>query len=438
MSENYDQYLESLLARARDGFLRLDELLDTETLRASSAAKEDLEKLLSAAAELEHPEVLVVDDDSAVRNVVCRQLERREFRCHSVDSAEQGWEYMETHVPHVVITDVIMPGTSGLEFLSQVMYRFPDMVIVLISAAPDVSMTIEALRAGATDFIVKPIDFNSLVDAVHRGLERRRARLNQLRYQFNLELIVSERSRRLIENSGMLEQRTRELGLAYRDVVVRLGRAAQWRDDETGAHIQRIGIFSAEIARRMGLPRDQVELLAEAAPLHDIGKIGVPDSILLKPGRLTPPEFEIMKSHTLIGAAILSGADAPLLRASERIALQHHEWFNGGGYPRGTAGQDIDIYGRIVAVADVYDALIHSRIYKKALSFDETVTTIKARRGTQFCPDALDAFLDVVDEFPRLEKALDRATQPLAPAEYDLHMGLVRLPETATPIPSGR
>jgi putative two-component system response regulator len=402
-----------------------DQLLEDEILRAVELASEELDRLTAENSNLSAPTVLVVDDDKIVARAVAQQMMKAGFKAFFVGSAEEVWEFIESATPHAIVTDVRMPGINGLELLQQVTARHPDMVVCVTSGSPDVEMTIEALRAGAVDFLVKPIDFGALKAALDRGFERRRARLKQRSYQINLEQMILERSRKLIQSSQALAQRTREIGLAYRDLLIRLGRASQWRDDETGEHIQRIGLFSAEIAMALGLSRTEVELIGEASPMHDIGKIGVPDSILLKPGRLTPVEFECMKAHTLIGAELLSGSEVPLLRTCESIALSHHEWFNGGGYPYGLSNSQIPLYGKIVAVADVFDALSHDRSYKKAIPIDETISTMSARRGLQFDPDVFDTFLRIVDRFEAIEQRL--ASEPRPHSRYNVQTGLFKM-----------
>jgi len=414
-----------LFNRAGDAPINPEDLLEEEILQAASLAGDELSRLTNESTDLSTPTILVVDDDQIVARTIAQQMMKFGYKAFFVSGGEEVWEFLQEVIPHVIITDVRMPGTNGLELLAQVTAHHPDMVVAVTSGSPDVQMAIEALRAGAIDFIVKPIDFAALHDAIERGLNRRRARVRQRRYQVNLEHMILERSRRLILSSQALAQRTREIGAAYRDLVIRLGRASQWRDDETGEHIQRIGLFSAEIARSMGLTRTEIEMIAEAAPMHDIGKIGVPDSILLKPGRLTPVEFECMKTHTLIGAELFSGSEVPLLRTSEAIALSHHEWFNGGGYPHGLAKDDIPLHGKIVAVADVYDALTHERSYKKAVPIDETIATMRARRGLQFDPGVFDAFLAVVDNFPAIERRL--LEMPKHVSKYNIETGLFKM-----------
>ncbi len=427
MAEKPDEIDYSLLSRAEDGFLPLDEILERATLQAARVDDADLHKVRSppSSEQVQPASVLVVDDEEAVRNVVTRNLQRKGYRAFSVASGEEALASFRSQLPHAVVTDVKMPGMDGVRFLDEAMKRHPDTVIIMTTGAPDMQMTMQALRAGATDFLVKPIDFGVLHAALERGLERRRMRLDQRRYQLTLEQTVEERTRRLIESFERLQQKTREISAAYRDVVIRLGRASEWRDDETGEHIQRIGLFSAEIARKLGLSRTDVELIAEASPMHDIGKIGVPDSILLKPGKLTPLEYEYMKAHTLIGAEVLSGSDAPLLRASEQIALSHHEWINGSGYPQGLKGEEIPLYARIVAVVDVYDAMTHERAYKEAVPLDETIEIMSRKRGRQFDPEIFDAFLNSVTELVRLEKAM--AARPKRTPNYDVEIGIFKM-----------
>ncbi|CAN5333017.1 response regulator [soil metagenome] len=402
-----------------------DGLLEDEIIEASQNAQHELDRLSLATANLQKPLVLVLDDEPMVCDSVARFLSQSGFRAVTAHSGPELWSAIAKEIPHAVIVDVWLQGANGIDLVRQVVEKYPETVVMVTSGSPDVKVTIEALRAGAIDFLIKPIDFAGLGASLSRGIERQRARLKQLRYQLNLEQMILERTRRLIESSQHLTERTNDIGLAYRDLVVRLGRASQWRDDETGDHIQRIGLFSGQISLQMGLSSIDVDLLGEASPMHDIGKIGVPDSILLKPGRLTPLEFECMKAHTLIGAELLSGSEAPILKASEEIALSHHEWFNGGGYPYGLKGDNIPLFGKIVAVADVYDALVHDRNYKKAIPSDETISTMAARRGTQFDPEVFDAFLEIVGTFPLVEKAIPNRSG--VHSKYNVEMGLFKM-----------
>ena len=231
---------------------------------------------------------------------------------------------------------------------------------------------------GATDFVCKPFDPTEVRLRVRNLLQIRRLQLDSERQNELLSLRVAER--------------TRDLDVARSELLDRLALAAEYRDDETQEHARRIGRTSGLIAERLGLSRETSELMVRAAPLHDVGKIGIPDSILLKPTRLTREEFAVMKCHARIGAELLEGGRSPVLRLASEIALSHHERWNGGGYPSGLAGEAIPLSGRIVAVADVFDALSHARPYKGAWPLDQALYEVCDREGPQFDPAVVKAF----------------------------------------------
>ena len=217
-------------------------------------------------------------------------------------------------------------------------------------------------------------------------------------YSRILEETVDKRTKALRESLEKLEEANKEISHAYEEIVYRLSVAAEYKDEVTAAHIHRISHYSEALARKMGLSPESVRLIKLASPMHDIGKIGIPDSILLKPGKLTPDEFEIMKQHTLMGARILSGSSSPLLRMAEEIAISHHEKYDGSGYPYGVMGENIPLVGRIVAIADVFDALSTRREYKEAFELDKTLSIMKEGKGKHFDPNLVDAFFDILDE----------------------------------------
>jgi putative two-component system response regulator len=249
-------------------------------------------------------------------------------------------------------------------------------------------VAIEALTQGAFAYLIKPVEAEELLLQVERGLERRQWRLERRSYTERLERTVCDQ--------------TLEIRLAHEETIHRLLTASMYRDEETGAHLRRTGLFSEAIALAAGWPRTQSEHLRLAAPMHDVGKIGIPDSILRKPGGLTPPEFELMKTHTSIGARMLSGSGAVVLQLAQRIALAHHERWDGGGYPRGLAGAAIPEPARIVSIADVYDALTHDRVYRRAFPDDEVIRLMNSGRGTHFDPALLDAFWRALPEIRRI------------------------------------
>jgi len=213
-----------------------------------------------------------------------------------------------------------------------------------------------------------------------------------------LEDTVDKRTKALRESLEKLEEAHSEISHAYEEIVYRLSVAAEYKDEDTAAHIHRISYYSEALARKLGLPEEEVKLIKLASPMHDIGKIGIPDSILLKPGQLTPDEFEIMKQHTIMGARILAGSSSPLLSMAEEIAISHHEKYDSSGYPYGVMGENIPLVGRIVAIADVFDALLTPRVYKPAFDLDNTLTIMKEGKGKHFDPNLVDAFFDILDE----------------------------------------
>ncbi|MBI2485824.1 MAG: response regulator [Deltaproteobacteria bacterium] len=217
-------------------------------------------------------------------------------------------------------------------------------------------------------------------------------------YSRILEETIDKRTKALRESLEKLEEANKEISHAYEEIIYRLSVAAEYKDEVTAAHIHRISLYSEALARKFGLPEEQVKLIKLASPMHDIGKIGIPDSILLKPGKLTPDEFEIMKKHTVMGARILAGSSSPLLRMAEEIAISHHEKYDGSGYPYGIVGESIPLVGRIVALADVFDALTTRREYKLPFDLDKTLSVMKEGKGKHFDPNLVDAFFDILDQ----------------------------------------
>jgi putative two-component system response regulator len=326
--------------------------------------------------------ILVVDDEDVNLMFLGRALEQAGYtRVQTTnDPSRAPMLFVETE-PDLVVLDLHMPGMDGFELMERLVPvaggRSGVPFLVLTGDGTE-EVKRRALESGARDFLTKPFSPTELLLRVRNLLE------------------VQQLHRRLREQNTNLEQqvaeRTRELEQARLEVLVRLALAAEYRDDATQEHAWRIGRTCGLLAAGIGVAAWQVELIERAAPLHDIGKIGISDAILLKPGRLTEQEFAAIKAHTTIGAEILSGSKSSLLRLAERIALSHHERWDGGGYPEGRRGDEIPLAGRIVAVADVFDALTHERPYKLAWPVEEAVGEVLSQRGRQFDPDVLDAF----------------------------------------------
>ncbi len=288
--------------------------------------------------------------------------------------------------PDLVLLDLHVQEPDGFEIMEKLESTgISDWVQVLVLTADMTSETRgRALRNGARDFITKPFDRTEILLRIRNLLEMQMLHMRLRGYNDSLEKEVFER--------------TQDLNDARLEILQRLALAAEYRDDETGEHTQRVGRACGAIARELELGEDETDLLEQGAPLHDIGKIGIPDLILLKPGPLTKKEFALIKTHVEIGCAILSGSSSPLLNIANQIAATHHEWFDGSGYPNGIAGMEIPLLGRITAVADVFDALTHKRPYKPAWPVDQALAELKTLRGHSFDPRVHDAFLELDHE----------------------------------------
>jgi len=326
--------------------------------------------------------VLIVDDEQVVRDVIRRALVREGFSCAVASCTSEASAYLREHEVHLITLDVDMPGQSGLEWLPWLTTEFPDISVVMLTAVGALDTAVGALTGGASDFLTKPVRFEELVLCVRRVLECRKLQLHKKHYTQQLEEDVRSRTELLHSTD---EQMVRLLVLA-----------SLYRDEETGAHIGRVGESSALLAAAMGWTNDQVIQMRLAAPLHDVGKIGVPDGILQKRGKLTSDEFDAMKLHVAIGAKLLSDCESPTLKLAAEIALNHHERWDGLGYLNGLSGTAIPQSARIVAVVDVYDALTHDRVYRPALPEEQALTIMREGRASQFDPEVFDAFLDLL------------------------------------------
>jgi response regulator RpfG family c-di-GMP phosphodiesterase len=343
----------------------------------------------SARAEFdkERARLLVIDDQEANVLLLRKILSSAGYQnvVGLTDPRRAEAVFAETE-PDLVLLDLHMPYLGGLEVLRLLSSKTEPgeyLPIVVLTADANPESKQACLAGGAKDFLTKPFDAQEVLLRIRNMLETRFLHVELRSHNRTLE--------------SQVRVRTWELEQARNEVIERLAVAAEYRDDATGAHIQRVGKLATAVAAAMGLPESDVELIARTVPLHDVGKIGVPDGILLKPGRLTAEEFERVKVHTTIGAQILAGDQFPLLRMAQRIALTHHERWDGTGYPRGLAGEVIPIEGRIVSVSDVFDALVQERPYKRAWPFEEAVAEIEGQRGRQFDPDVVQAFLGVVE-----------------------------------------
>ncbi|MCC5876324.1 MAG: response regulator [Candidatus Sumerlaeia bacterium] len=330
--------------------------------------------------------ILIVDDEPANVRLIEKILQKNGFtNTKSTMDPLDVLPLVEVFQPDLILLDLHMPVKDGfmvMEELGELIEEQDFLPIVILTADVVQETKIRALAAGAKDFLTKPIDHAELLVRVQNLLQTRALHNEVLDHSHLLEERVDDR--------------TRQLRQTQLEVVGRLGLACEFRDDDTGLHTKRVGILASKIAASLGCDNDFVTLMREAAPLHDIGKVGIPDIILLKPGKLSSAEWAIMKTHTTIGAQILDGSPHALLNIAEEIALTHHERHDGAGY-HGMSGEEIPLSGRICAVADVFDALTHTRPYKEAWPVSDALQEITAQRGRQFDPDVVDAFLAVVE-----------------------------------------
>lgn len=330
------------------------------------------------------PRVLVVDDEPHVRRVTVRSLERHGIECLQAGTAAQGMSLMEQHHADVVVTDMCMPEMNGLDLLRTLRSQAPDTQVLILTGYTSIDTAVTALTQGAFGYLTKPTDPDALYHHVCQAFERRQLLVERRNYTRHLEETV--------------QRKTAELNQMHEEMSLRLVRACCYRDNETGAHIRRVGLLSAKLAAALGWSPEMVERIRSAAPLHDIGKTAIPDAILTKPDSLTDDEYSIMKTHTTLGAELLKGARSPVLAMAHDIALAHHERWNGTGYPCRKQGNDIPEAARIVSVADVFDALAHDRIYRPAFPPAEVLHLLKQGNGTDFEPRILEVFLDCLPQ----------------------------------------
>lgn len=357
--------------------------------------------------------ILIIDDQPELRDLLTSFLSSLGYETNSAANGKEGLQVLEQWPADLVTVDLQMPVLDGRGFITEAVKRWPDLPIVIVSGVDAVDLAVDALRLGARDFITKPIESFSLVkNTIDKALESAELIRQNRDYQHNLE--------------RMVEQRTIELQETKRQLLFSLGKAAEFRDNETGRHVIRVGKMCGLIGKAIGMSDSTAKTFQEAAPLHDIGKIGISDLILLKPGKLTQDEWNAMKRHCEIGCDILrhhstikqsdeslykhviemanSGTDLALLEVAMVIALCHHERWDGTGYPMKLSRDETPLVARIVAVVDVYDALGSERPYKKPFSEEKCQKILREGSGEHFDPDIIEAFLDNIDEIVKIKK----------------------------------
>ncbi|MBI1846122.1 MAG: response regulator [Candidatus Rokubacteria bacterium] len=329
-------------------------------------------------------QVLIVDDDPQVREVLQQIFAAGGYRCVLAGNGREGLEAFRRTRPPLIVTDLKMPGMDGIALLGAVRGEDADAAVIVLTGAPDVRTAIDSLKLGAHDFIMKPVNVDELLIAAERALERRQLLIERRQYQGLLE-------RRVEEATRDLEAAYRQLQATYQSTLEALGSALDTRDVGTESHSRRVHGYAIATAREHGVPEEALTDIGHGVLLHDIGKIGIPDAILLKSGPLTPEEWKIMRRHPEIGRRLIEGI--PFLKGALPIVYHHHEKWDGSGYPLGLKQQAIPMGARIFSVVDAFDAMTFDRPYSKAIPFDAALSEIKRCAGGHFDPSVVDSFL---------------------------------------------
>ena len=336
--------------------------------------------------------ILVVDDLAVVRLSLRQILQHEGFKVLEASSADEARSILNKHSVQLVLSDIEMPGgDSGLDLVKGLHSCIPEVAFVMVTAMDDTTLAIDCLHHGAFGYVVKPFQPREIVIQVNSALRRR-----------HLEIEFKDREKVLARK---VREQTEEIRSSREEVSIRLLSACEYRDFETGAHVRRIGLYAAEMGRLLSWDDDKVDCIRAAAPLHDIGKIGVPDSVLLKPGDLTDDEWVIMRQHTSKGAAILKGSNVSFIQMGARIAACHHEKWDGSGYPNGLESVRIPVEARITAIVDVYDALVHKRHYKDPWPEELALEFMRKISGTHLDPELFTLFDAHLDRFRSIRLA---------------------------------
>jgi response regulator RpfG family c-di-GMP phosphodiesterase len=360
--------------------------------------------------------VLVVDDERAVCAVLSEGLAAEGYECQTVSSGQQALSLMEERPFDVVLVDLRMPGMSGMEFLEQAGKIYPRSAFLMVTGEDDIRQAVQAMKLGAVDYLLKPVELEAVAFSVQRALESKRMELELESYRHNLEGVVEQRTKQL-------QAAMRRIEMTYDETLEALGAALDLRDAETAGHSQRVSRYCLEMAKAMSCSSDQLKQIARGSYLHDIGKIGIPDTILLKEGKLNTDETEVMQTHARIGYNMVSRI--AFLAGAAEIVLTHQERYDGTGYPQGLVGHEIPLGARIFAVADTLDAMTSDRPYRRALPFSAAKAEIIRESGRQFDPEVVRAFLafpeKVWEKIPQEVKGRPRGVR--APASRPLPLG---------------
>ena len=325
--------------------------------------------------------ILIIDDEQTIRMLLIQRLSRDGFRCFEAGNSEEALDKLEENAIALVLLDIKMPGKSGIELLPEIKSKYPDIAVIMVTATTDIDVAVHALKQGAYDYITKPFNLNEATLNVSRALEKRRLELENREYQQHLEDKVTEQ--------------TEKIRASFFSAVTSLAVALEAKDEYTHGHSGKVAELAAVLSEAIGLSRESINEIKLAGLIHDIGKIGVKESVLNKPSRLTEDEFRHIQNHPVTGERILS----PIASGDEILQLirHHHERYDGTGYPDKLKGNQIPLYARIIAIADAFEAMTSKRPYRNAMDKKEACVEIERGKGTQFDPEIADALLRIVD-----------------------------------------
>jgi len=349
--------------------------------------------------------ILIVDDDDEIREIIGEMLQSFGYEYEMARDGIEALAKVKLDVD-LVLTDIVMSKMDGFEVVRRIRKQseFRDLPIIMVTSLTSREDRLRAVKSGANDFIVKPIDPTELLIRTDSLLKMKEIQDTVKRHKEELKQKVQKRTESLRKTLDEMVDAQRKTYEAYLDTIRRLAIAAEYRDEGTVAHIMRMSHYTAVIAEGLKLSPGEVEIILQASLMHDVGKIGIPDGVLLKKAKLNEEEWYIMREHTTIGSRILSGSSSEFLKAGDVIAMSHHEKWDGSGYPNGLKGEDIPLWGRISAVADVFDALTTKRPYKEAMENEEAFEIIRKGRGSHFDPEIVDVFFNNLDKILEVQK----------------------------------
>ncbi len=391
-------------------------------LAAECAARDH--EVAGTTPHLSSTKILIVDDEPLILELLSRALESAGYRCIAVDNANTALERLRSEEYDLLLADIMMPGMNGVDLMAKAQGLFPDLAVILVTSVMDIDVAIESLKQGAYDYLTKPFDLEQVLISVERALERRRLLQESRLRQWNLEVEVAERTRQLRDALEVTRQN-------YHSTLIALGTALDSRESGAAGHSIRVAKYGVRLGRHMGLSQAQTRVLEQAAILHDIGKLGIPEQLLRKSGKLTPEEESTVRRHPEIGFHILSGIK--YLSEAALVIRHHQERYDGTGYPDGLTGDQIPLCARIFAVAYTLDCLTSDRPFRTALSFEDARDEIRRSAGSQLDPGVVSAFLEIpVEELQEIRREIDDSINSGSGLRQHAFMGRAQIADLLT------